>query len=62
MQLLYFKRMTEFRVNPLEPIDLLTKVSRVYDEWVRACVASASDSEAYDGAALVANNSAVRVP
>jgi hypothetical protein len=28
-------RVADFQGNPIEPIDLQTKVSRVYDEWVR---------------------------
>lgn len=34
LQLSWFSRLPDFCVNPLEPIDRLTKLSRVYDDWV----------------------------
>jgi hypothetical protein len=30
------QRLPDFKLNPLEPIDPLTRMTRLYDEWVRA--------------------------
>jgi hypothetical protein len=32
----WFRRNDAFKVNPLEPIDLEARVSRIYDQWVGA--------------------------